>query len=271
MKKLLLMAFASFSCFSFSQSWDINGNLGISTTNFLGTKDAQDLVLKTNNTERIRINPNGNIGIGIAPDPSLSLKTFGRIQLNTNTTSDGLQIFNQSQMAAGSDVVWISTAYQPNDTGLFSISSPPSSTDWSKPVLSVRSNGKVFMGVRLNFTPTCADCNSFRLFVQDGIRTEKIKVDIASANGWADYVFRKDYKLISLEEVERHIAEKGHLPNVPSAQEVEKNGINLGEMDAKLLEKIEELTLYVIQLNKEVKELKLENQNLKQKMQEGAK
>ncbi|MDT3406988.1 UNVERIFIED_CONTAM: hypothetical protein QE387_001305 [Pseudacidovorax intermedius] len=74
---------------------------------------------------------------------------------------------------------------------------------------------------------------------------------------------KKDYKLRTLDEVERHIAEKGHLPNIPSATEVEKNGINLGEMDAKLLEKIEELTLYSIEQNKQIKQLQSDNAILK--------
>jgi hypothetical protein len=82
-------------------------------------------------------------------------------------------------------------------------------------------------------------------------------------NVWADYVFKKDYKVRTLEEVEKHIAEKGHLPNIPSATEVEKNGINLGEMDAKLLEKIEELTLYSIEQNKQIRQLQEENKALK--------
>ncbi|MDC8101653.1 hypothetical protein [Chryseobacterium rhizosphaerae] len=82
------------------------------------------------------------------------------------------------------------------------------------------------------------------------------------ANVWADYVFKKDYKLNTLEEVEKHISEKGHLPNIPSAKEVEKEGINLGEMDAKLLEKIEELTLYSIEQNKQIQELKQQVQQL---------
>ena len=77
---------------------------------------------------------------------------------------------------------------------------------------------------------------------------------VFTQNGWADYVFKKDYSLKSLEEVEKHINEKGHLPNVPSAKEVVENGINVAEMDAKLLEKIEELTLYSIEQNKKIKE-----------------
>lgn len=113
-------------------------------------------------------------------------------------------------------------------------------------------NGKISIGGRVNFA--CSDCTEYSLFVKNGIKAEKIKVDIASANGWADYVFNKGYQLKSLDEVEKHINEKGHLPNVPSAKEIVENGINVAEMDAKLLEKIEELTLYSIEQNKQIKE-----------------
>ena len=66
---------------------------------------------------------------------------------------------------------------------------------------------------------------------------------------------RKDYKLPTLAEVEQFIAENNHLPNVPSAAEVEANGIQLGEMNAVLIRKVEELTLYIIQLEKRLSEL----------------
>ena len=62
--------------------------------------------------------------------------------------------------------------------------------------------------------------------------------------------------MVGLEEVEKHINEKGHLKDIPSAEEVEKNGIELGEMNKLLLQKIEELTLYMIELNKEIDNLK---------------
>lgn len=126
-------------------------------------------------------------------------------------------------------------------------------------------NGKISIGGRANLT--CSDCSEYSLFVKNGIRAEKVKVDIASANGWADYVFVKGYKLNSLEEVEKHILEKGHLPNVPTAKEVVENGINVAEMDAKLLEKIEELTLYSIEQNKRIKKLQEENSELKKQTQ----
>lgn len=92
----------------------------------------------------------------------------------------------------------------------------------------------------------------YRLSVNGKIRAHGVKV----YTGWADYVFKKDYVLRPLEDVEYFIEENGHLPNVPSEKEVEENGIELGEMNAKLLEKIEELTLYLIEQNKEIKTLK---------------
>ncbi len=96
----------------------------------------------------------------------------------------------------------------------------------------------------------------WKLAVNGKIRSKEIKVE----TGWADYVFEKDYPLPTLQEVEKHIAEKGHLINIPSAEEVETNGIELGEMNKLLLEKIEELTLYVLELNEkvEIRDSKLE-------------
>jgi len=98
--------------------------------------------------------------------------------------------------------------------------------------------------------------SAYRLAVEGGIRSREVKVD---NDNWADYVFFKDYNLPTLKEVEKHIEEKGHLINIPSATEVEANGIELGEMNKLLLEKIEELTLYILQQEKRIQEL--ENNN----------
>ncbi len=91
------------------------------------------------------------------------------------------------------------------------------------------------------------------LGVKGKITSSEVKVKIG---GWADYVFEETYELPTLSEVEKHIKEKGHLQNIPSAKEVAKNGIQLGEMNMKLLEKIEELTLYTIAQEKEIQTLK---------------
>ncbi len=83
------------------------------------------------------------------------------------------------------------------------------------------------------------DTQGYKLAVNGKIRAKEIKVD----TGWSDFVFYDNYELPTLIEVENHIKEKGHLKDIPSAKEVEENGIFLGEMDAKLLQKVEELTL----------------------------
>jgi hypothetical protein len=86
---------------------------------------------------------------------------------------------------------------------------------------------------------------------------------VSLTNTWADYVFKKDYKLPTLQEVEKQIQEKGHLFNVPSAQQVKNDGIELGEMAKIQQEKIEELTLYIIQQNKENEKQNKEIEELK--------
>jgi hypothetical protein len=95
-----------------------------------------------------------------------------------------------------------------------------------------------------------------KLAVNGNIRAKEIKVETAN---WPDYVFAKDYELPSLTDTENHIKEKGHLPGIPSAEEVKANGIELGEMNAKLLKKIEELTLYLIEMKKDNELEKINN------------
>ena len=110
-----------------------------------------------------------------------------------------------------------------------------------------------------------ATAGSYGLLVEKGILTEKLKVATISSADWADYVFESSYKLMALEEVEKFVKANKHLPNVPSADEMSKNGLDVVTSDSKLLEKIEELTLYMIEMNKEIKALKKENEQLKKK------
>lgn len=92
----------------------------------------------------------------------------------------------------------------------------------------------------------------FKLAVNGNIRAKEIKVE----TDWSDFVFEDHYRLPTLKEVEEFIEKNGHLKDIPSAKEVEENGVLLGEMDSKLLQKIEELTLYIIQQQKEIEQLK---------------
>lgn len=110
-------------------------------------------------------------------------------------------------------------------------------------------------------TTNITDVN-YKLFVETGIRTRKVKVD---QDNWPDYVFSNSYKLCSLTELEKFIKENKHLPDVPSAKKVEKEGVDIGSTQSILLRKIEELTLYVIEQSKEMKALKKEITELKSK------
>jgi hypothetical protein len=115
-------------------------------------------------------------------------------------------------------------------------------------------NANGSLGIGTNTT------GNHKLAVEGSIGAREIKVQ---ATGWSDFVFKKEYTLPTLEQVEKHIAEKGHLENIPSEEEVLKNGINLGEMNAKLLQKIEELTLYMIDQNKRLEKVEIENNELR--------
>jgi len=99
-----------------------------------------------------------------------------------------------------------------------------------------------------------------KLTVKGNIHAEEVKVDLNVPG--PDYVFKEGYDLKSLEEVQDYIKTHGHLPNIPSAQEMEENGIQLGELNMKLLEKIEELTLYTLRQEKDIKILENNNKKL---------
>ena len=119
--------------------------------------------------------------------------------------------------------------------------------------------GKVAVGTN---TPNFTLDASFSLLVKGGVRAEKVKVDVSNGT-WADFVFKPDYELPKLEIVAQFINKNGHLPNIPTEQEVQKEGIDLGSMNTKLLQKVEELTLYLIEMKKEVDKLKKEMVDMK--------
>lgn len=130
---------------------------------------------------------------------------------------------------------------------------------------ALRWNNLGFVGIGTTNMPNQLTTNGdpYRLFVAGGIKTEEIKVELASVGGWADYVFAADYNLLSLEEVEQHIQDNGHLHNVASAEELHQEGLELKSMTVNQQEKIEELYLHLIDVNKRLKVLEQENAALK--------
>ncbi len=138
-----------------------------------------------------------------------------------------------------------------------------SAQDWGKYEnhLYNLNSGGIIIGAGIDRLP-----DSYKLFVSEGILTEKVKVAIKNSRDWADYVFDKGYNLMPLSDIETFIDKNKHLPEVPSAAQVVENGLNLAEMDAVLLKKVEELTLHMIELSKQVTTLSTENSILKQKV-----
>jgi len=116
-------------------------------------------------------------------------------------------------------------------------------SQWSN-LMKIEDNGEVSIG-------SVSTPSGYKLYVEDGILTERVKVATVGSADWADYVFENDYDLNTAEEVESFVKENKHLPNVPSVKEVGENGVDMVKMDATLLRQIEELWLHVIELDKE--------------------
>lgn len=128
----------------------------------------------------------------------------------------------------------------------------------------IRGNGKVSIGTPN--APTSVggiNIDPFKLFVAGGILTDEVVVRV----GWADYVFEKDYSLLPLSAVEKHINEKGYLHNTPSAEEIEETGIHVGTITVNQQEKIEEIFLHLIDAEKKVEALQKEVEKLTKLLQ----
>ena len=215
-----------------------------------------------NNTS-LFIADGGNVGIGtINPTARLTiqagpngfptpLKAISIVGPNSPANSDSAQEISWDFSSAGSASIrsYRGTSW---DTYMqFSTNSISTTGNVPQVRMHISENGNVGIGT------TIPDS---KLAVNGTIHSREVKVDMS---GWPDYVFKKEYNLPTLEEVEKHIAVKGHLENIPTEEEVLKNGINLGEMNAKLLQKIEELTLYMIEMKKENEEMKKQNNLIK--------
>jgi hypothetical protein len=129
-----------------------------------------------------------------------------------------------------------------------------------------QSGTELFMGVnggkmhldatQIAIGTTSSVADAYKLTVSGKILCEELKVELYAA--WPDYVFHDEYQLRSIHELKSFISDNNHLPNIPKASEVAEKGFEVGEMNRKLLEKVEELTLYVIQLQEQIDELKKE-------------
>ena len=189
---------------------------------------------------------NGFLGIGTTtPSTILDVANTGDGAELLRLSTERPWVFRQSNTGAFSELDLHSVVGDKN----FKITSPDNTRAAQFFVSNTVGNSRVFLvpdGGKVGIGSTAL--GSHTLAVEGSIGAREIKVEVGS---WSDFVFDNDYELRSLEEVAQHIAEKGHLPEIPSEKEVLAEGINLGEMNAKLLQKIEELTLYLIEQNKE--------------------
>lgn len=110
-------------------------------------------------------------------------------------------------------------------------------------------------GITVGTGVTIPSGSTYKMAIGGGILTEKVRVATNGTTFWADFVFDKNYILRPLSEVENYIKSNHHLPEIPSTADVNKNGIDLAETQALLLQKVEELTLYVIEQNKKIEKL----------------
>jgi hypothetical protein len=194
---------------------------------------------------------------------------FGNVGVNTSTplskfhVNGGLRITGNAPNFGGPTILFGESGNPNAEYGKYYMEFIPNQglnfgISWPNPGygnydLFLSTTRKVGIGTN---NVNCSNCSGYRLFVKEGIKTEKIKVEIASINGWADYVFDDEYYLMPLIEVEAFISKNKHLPEVPSAQKiVENGGVELKEMNILLLKKVEELTLHLINLNNKIKSL----------------
>jgi len=231
------------------------------------TNNRDNLYVVTDGAVRATFNEIGNVGIGTT-NPSEKIEIGGDSKLNLKigrwatigTTGGGLATIIGNNIKASQSInnkmEFITTTnggakaikMQYNEgitfhTMLGSVTSNSQFSGYER--MRIDNNGNVGIGTQTT--------GSHKLAVEGSIGAREIKVE--AFPNWSDFVFEKEYNLPSLREVEKHIKEKGHLKDIPSAKEVEKNGIFLGEMNSKLLQKIEELTLYTIAQEKKIKEL----------------
>jgi hypothetical protein len=214
---------------SLNYYWSTTGNIDNNgDSNFVGNVDSVRLGFRTKNIERLSILPTGNVGIG-TKTPTAQFHTTGTVRL-AGLTSDSTK-----------------TRVLVSDTSgnLFYRSASSLGGHWQYV------NGVEYDSLD-NVAIGTSNPEGYKFAVNGTAIFTKVKVKTAGT--WPDYVFAKDYHLPDLKELEDYLVKYRHLPGIASEAEVQKDGIDVGDHQAALLKKVEELTLYLIKENKALKE-----------------
>ncbi len=225
-----------------------------------GTTSSTNTFMLRNNLgdTLVRMRDDGRMGIGY------NGSSYGR---TLNMGGTGINFYTANEVAFGGAIF-------PTDTSLVIWSNSGANNyvvlqpSWGNTgVGTYTPNAKLHVnGTQLIGGNTARIAAGYSLSVDGKIIAEEVKVQLSTS--WPDYVFGKNYKLMPLDELEESINKNKHLPNIPSAAEVEKDGISLGDMNKRLMEKVEELTLYIIDLNKKNNALAEKVEKLEAKAQE---
>ncbi|MCL9807677.1 hypothetical protein NAT51_19295 [Flavobacterium amniphilum] len=216
--------------------------------------------------EVMRMDSNNNVGIGVtSPKSKLSIKGVGDYNIgvsiqspNANQALDIMPGFKLTGSPTGQrDDTTMSFRSSGDNMGNIAFATGNDER------MRIGGNGNVGIGTtnpqyRLDVVGKSSFTDNMK--VDAKIEAKEVKITLTPT---ADFVFEEDYNLPKLEEVEKHIKEKKHLPEIASAKEMEKEGVNVGEFQIKLLQKIEELTLYTIEQNKKIMEMQKEIAALK--------
>ncbi len=209
-------------------------------------------------------NPDAIVSINATQNPSINAFSIGASSISGANTATGTltDVFDISgtgsttmgiPLGNGDAFLSISGNYYTGQE--FSIISPFTNNDvfTTDTYGNTYIDGKVGIGIPFSDMP-----GNYRLYVKGGVLTEHCRVGVDGSGDWSDTVFSRNYNLSTLDSVADYIQKNQHLKDIPTSGEVVKNGIDVAKMDALLLKKIEELTLYVIQLKKENEDLKKE-------------
>ncbi len=191
----------------------------------------------------------GALGLGIEPQAKLHMYDPVNSVSHRIQTGGGTNAWSRVEFVNGDGEWYVGTSrnFNGNELSFFRLGA-------ASPAMSILPSGGVAIGGAR--VPT-----GVQLAVGGKVLCEEMEVQLQGS--WPDFVFEDSYPLMPLEELEKSLTENRHLPGVPSAETVAREGINVGDMQGKLLQKVEELTLYVIQVNKDVESVRAENEALR--------